>query len=115
MARERIELSDPRELLRALQRLAASRLGRELGLGLLIFAEPRLAQYIIDIDSAVDQYGSDIKHEWEMLKRRVVRKAVIPYIRKLSETTRLIMATAREEKGDEPRYEEGKGENLLGI
>lgn len=117
MVRERVELDiDTRELVRRLQRLAASRLGRELGLGLLIFVDPGLAQDIVDIDGAVQEYGDDeLKKQWERFKKRVVRKNALPVLHELSETTRLFIAVSGRRRGDEGYGYEEEEENLLGI
>lgn len=101
--REKIDISsDISVLIAQLKRLAASRLGRQLGVGPLVFIEPRLAQAIIDIDSAVKTWGDkELREEWEALKKRVLRKAALMGIRRLSEQSMLFIAAAEEKRGDE--------------
>ncbi|MCE4601263.1 MAG: hypothetical protein F7C38_06850 [Desulfurococcales archaeon] len=101
--RERIDISsDIGVLIAQLKRLAASRLGKQLGLGPLVFVEPRLAQALIDIDSAVKTWGDkELSEEWDALKRRVLRKAALTGVRKLSEQSMLFIAAAGRERGEE--------------
>jgi hypothetical protein len=98
--KEKIDLSsDVSILLAQLRRLAASRLGRKLQLGELIFVEPRLAQTIVDIDNAVEVWGDDeLREEWLALRRRIVRKAALVGLRKLSESSKLFIAGAEAEE-----------------
>lgn len=101
--RERIDRSDPRELLRQLRRLAASRLGRRLQLGELVLVEPYVAQLVIDLDSALEKYLDDVAREegvdpeevrtyWRGLRMQIVRKSTVRRLEEFSEVTRLIMA-----------------------
>ncbi len=103
--REKIDISsDISFLIAQLKRLAASRLGRRLRVNELVFVEPELAQVIIDIDNAVEVWGDkELKEEWKALRKRIVRKAALLGIRKLSETSQLFIAGAegKEEKGEE--------------
>ena len=96
--REKIDLgSDISILLAQLRRLAASRLGRKLQLGELIFVDPRLAQTIVDLDSAIDAWGDDeLREEWLALRQRIIRKAALAGVRVLSESSRLFIAGAEE-------------------
>ena len=103
--REKIDLgSDIALLLAQLRRLAASRLGQRLGLKELVLVDPELAQVIIDLDAAVSVWGDkEVKQEWEALKRRIVRKAALIGVKKLSESSLLFIAAAAEskERGEE--------------
>ena len=112
--KERIDLSsDISILLAQLRRLAASRLGRKLQLGELIFVEPRLAQTIVDIDNAVEVWGDDeTREEWRALRQRIVRKAALAGLRKLSESSRLFIAGAEEEERDRKWGYSGEDEEL---
>ena len=125
--RERIDRSDPRELLRQLRRLAASRLGRRLQLGELVLVEPYVAQLVIDLDSALEKYLDDVAREegvdpeevrayWRGLRMQIVRKSAVRRLEEFSEVTRLIMAAppgARREEAEEqeaPEMEEYEDE-----
>ncbi len=94
--REKIDLSsDISLLISQLKRLAASRLGRRLKVNELVFVEPELAQTIIDLDNAVEVWGDkELKEEWKALRKRIVRKAALEGIRRLSETSQLFIAGA---------------------
>jgi len=108
--REKIDLSsDIGFLLAQLKRLAASRLGRRLRVNELVFVEPDLAQIITDIDNAVEVWGDkELKEEWKALRKRIVRKAALIGIRRLSETSQLFIAgaEAKESKEEWDEWEE---------
>lgn len=101
--REKIDLSSDISLLVAqLKRLAASKLGKKLELGELLFVDSKLAQAIIDIDAAVKMYGDkEIQETWGALKRRVIRKAALQGVKELSEASRLFIAGAAEREEED--------------
>ena len=99
--------SDISILLSQLKRLAASRLGKRLGVGELVLVDPILAQVIVDMDSAISTWGDYVAREegvdpeelrelWKSLRERIVRKAAIVEIRRLSEPTRIFVAASNE-------------------
>jgi hypothetical protein len=70
-----------------------------------------LAQTIIDIDAAVETWGEEAAREegldprelledWRALKRRIVRKAALNEVRRLSEPTRIFVAASEAEERD---------------
>ncbi len=111
--RERIDLSsDITVLVAQLRRLAATRIGKRLGIGELVLVDPTLAQVIIDIDAAISAWGDyvaseegiepdELREEWEYLKRRIIRKASLLELRRLSENTRIFVAASDEAKRGE--------------
>ena len=113
MSMGRIDFSsDISILLSQLRRLAASRLGKRLGVGELVLVEPRLAQVIVDMDSAISTWLEDVAEEegvdpeelrelWRSLRERIIRKAAIVEIRRLSEPTRIFVAASNEEREEE--------------
>ncbi len=106
--KEKIDFSsDIGVLIAQLKRLAATKLGKQLGIGPLVFVDPELAQALVDVDNAVRRYEPDLKDEWEQLKRRVIRKAAIIGVRELSEQSMLFIAAAdnkRDDYWDEGEY-----------
>lgn len=100
--REKIDLgSDIALLLAQLRRLAASRLGQRLGLRELVLIDPELAQTIVDIDAAVQVWGGrELREEWEALKRRIIKKAALIGVKKLSESSLLFIAAADSGRGE---------------
>jgi len=100
--REKIDLgSDIALLLAQLRRLAASRLGQRLGLRELVLIDPELAQTIVDIDAAVGVWGDrELREEWEALKRRIIKKAALIGVKKLSESSLLFIAAADSSRGE---------------
>ena len=122
--KERIDISSDISILIAqLKRLAASRLGRRLEIGELVLVDPKLAQIIIDLDAAVETWGEQAAREegldpkefledWRALRRRIIRKAALSELRKLSENTRIFVAASEEEERDRKWGYSGEDEEL---
>ena len=122
--KERIDISSDISILIAqLKRLAASRLGRRLEIGELVLVDPKLAQIIIDLDAAVETWGEqaareegldpkELLEDWRALRRRIIRKAALSELRKLSENTRIFVAASEEEERDRKWGYSGEDEEL---